>query len=390
MLSKKKIYPYLLLIACAGIIAITFGLVNIQGLFFDSISSDLGIGKGKTAFYVTLIHISGAVFAPVGVRLRKSFSVRQILLVDGLLVIGALLLIPNATAIWQVYICAFIVGTGQGIYGNTMVVELINRWFEKANTAIGIAMCASGIFGSLFSPIFVNRIVKFGWRKAYYLFAVIVAVVLIYSFLVIEDKPQKQIKEIDKKEDINVMSIDTVFVATLYLFASSMTAIGGYLLSFSVNIGLSMNQGATLSSAINIGNLVLKLIFGVLCDRIGGYKSALIAFGLITLGSLMLVLCPANMYVLLVTGAVLLGASFTGSNVLTSSICGELFGKDNVSAYYAAITSFSFVSAFSSTIIGFVYDLTGSYKYSILGFEILIGVSLILIKTVYNKRKKHI
>ena len=389
MQNRKEIYPYLVLIACAGLIATTFGLVNIQGLFFDSISNDLGIGKASTAFFVTLIHISGAIFAPAGVKLRDKFSIRQILLVDGLAVTLSLMLIPSCNAIWQIYVLAFIIGTGQGIYGHTMVVELINRWFKRAGTAVGVAMCASGIYGSVFSPIIVNSIVKYGWRKAYYIFAMSLAVVLIYSFIVIKDKPGDVIKKAKNNEKVNTICIETFYVATFYLFTSSMASFGSYMLGFATDIGLSMNQGAGLSSAINMGNLLLKLLFGFLCDEIGGYRTSLLAFGMITLGSAILIFVPAQMYTVLALGSFLLGATFAGSNVLTSSICRNMFGKEKVSYYYATITSLSVISAFSSTVIGGVYDISGSYKYSILGFEILIGIALVLVKKAFKRKKRH-
>lgn len=387
MLSKKKIYPYLVLIACAGLVAGTYGLVNIQGLFFDSISEDLNIGKGMTAIYVTIIHISGALFAPVGVKLRNKFSIRFILLVTGIFVVSALCLIPLSHSIYLIYVLAFIVGAGQGIYGHAMAVELINKWFKKAATFVSIALCASGIFGTVFSPIIVNSIIASGWRKAYYIFAIFLAVVLLYSIITIEDKPEKN-KEIVKKEETKQICRETIILSFFSLLGSSISAIGGYLLGYSSEIGISMANGALLSSAISMGNLVLKLVFGVLCDFIGGLKTSFIAIVFVSIGATILVVSPSNI-VILTIGAFLLGAAFSASGVLTSSMCAELFGKENVSKYYATITSLAVINSFSSTVIGFVYDISGSYKPSIAGFSIAICISLLLVKYVFVIRKKN-
>lgn len=384
---KKKIYPYLLLISCAGLIAITYGLINIQGLFFDSISEELQIGKGITAFYVTIVHISGAIFAPVGVYLRTKYSVRKIILFDGLIVLASLLIMPRVTSVWQIYICAFAIGTGQGIYGHTMVVELINRWFKKASTAIGISMCASGIFGSIFSPIVVNSIVNNGWRNAYYIFAICTAIVLIYSFIVIDDKPNREMSIVKENKKERVICKEMIYIACFYLFTSSMASMSNYILGYSLDIGLTMNQGAVLSSVLNAGNTILKLILGVLCDAFGGLKAAIFAYGTITFGVLSLLFVPASKYVLLIIGTFLLGSTFAGSNVLTSAICRDMFGKENVGKYYAAITSLSVISAFSATIIGFVYDVTNSYKYSIIGMHILITVALVLVYISFKRKR---
>ena len=377
----------MVLIACAGLVAGTYGLVNIQGLFFDSISEDLNIGKGMTAIYVTIIHISGALFAPVGVKLRNKFSIRFILLVTGIFVVSALCLIPLSHSIYLIYVLAFIVGAGQGIYGHAMAVELINKWFKKAATFVSIALCASGIFGTVFSPIIVNSIIASGWRKAYYIFAIFLAVVLLYSIITIEDKPEKN-KEIVKKEETKQICRETIILSFFSLLGSSISAIGGYLLGYSSEIGISMANGALLSSAISMGNLVLKLVFGVLCDFIGGLKTSFIAIVFVSIGATILVVSPSNI-VILTIGAFLLGAAFSASGVLTSSMCAELFGKENVSKYYATITSLAVINSFSSTVIGFVYDISGSYKPSIAGFSIAICISLLLVKYVFVIRKKN-
>ena len=385
VLSKRKIYPYLLLIACAGLVAGTYGLVNIQGLFFDSISKDLNIGKGTTAMYVTIIHMSGALFAPIGVDLRDKYSIRKILFVSGALVVGALCTIPKCSSIYIIYICAIVVGIGQGIYGHAMAVELIHKWFDKPSTFVSLALCASGLFGTVFSPIIVDAIISFGWRKAYYIFAIFLIIVLIYSIIVIEDGPNEVIIQ-NAQQEKNICK-ETIFLSFFSLLGSSIASLGGYLLSYSSEIGISMSEGALLTSAMSMGNLILKLVFGVLCDIIGGYKTSLIGVSFIVIGAIILVLSSTNV-TLLIFGAFLLGASYSVSGVLTSAICKELFGKQNVSKYYATITSLAIINSLSSTLIGFAYDASGSYKPSIISLTCAICVSLLLIRLVYSARKK--
>ena len=382
---KKRIYPYLVLIACALLIAVTFGFVNIQGLFFDSISADLGVGKGSVALYVTIVHIFGALFGPIGVKLRTKYSIRKILIVTGIFVVGAYSQIPSANTIWQLYICAFFMGVGQGIYGHTMVIELINNHFEKSGTFTGIALSFSGVFGSLFSPIIVNRIVNMGWRKAYYIFAIILTVVLLYSIIVIDNKP-KQIQDLkeNKNSNINTLCKETIFISVFYLVAGSISSLGNYMLGYSTDVGLTMSQGALLSSVMNVGNLILKLVFGFLCDAVGGFKTALISYACISIGCLTLSFCPTSLFPIIVFATALLGSSYAAANVVIQGLCKSLFGRENVSVYYASISTLSFISAFSSTGIGYVYDVTGSYKPSIIGLEILFTIAIILVVIAFK------
>lgn len=385
MSNVKKIHQYLVLVACFGLIAITFGMVNIQGLFFDSISSDLNIGKGTTSIYVVLIQMSGSILAPLGYKLRNKFSIRQIIVGCGIIVLAGLFILPRCTQIWQMYICGLLIGVGQAIYGSPMVVELINKYFDKPSTFVGIAMCGSGVYGMILSPIIVNSIVNNGWRNAYLIFAVCVLAVLIYSYVVIDDKPNTD--SIINKSNEKLINKETIYISTIYVFFSYMAAMGGYLLSFGTDIGLSMVQGAALSSAISIGNLILKLFFGILCDNIGGFKTLVLSFVLVTFGVLILVFIPSEMYYLILFGTILLGSSFAGSNVLIQGVCKELYGANNVSKYYATITSLASLQALGSALIGFTYDLTSSYNYALIGINALMGISVILIYLAFKSKK---
>lgn len=387
MLNRKKIHSYLVLAACFGLIAITFGLVNIQGIFFDSISEELNVGKGAISIYVVLIQFSGCFLAPIGYKLRTKYSIRQIIAGCGAIVLIGLFLLPVCTKIWQIYICGFLIGFGQGIYGSPMVVDLINKYFEKASSYVGISMCASGVYGMIFSPIIVDSIVKKGWRNAYSIFTISVLVVLIFSYIAINDKPNKEKDTDNTKSEGNAVCKETVFVSTVYVFYSFMAAMGGFLLGFATDIGLSMSQGAALSSAISIGNLVLKLFFGILCDHIGGFKTTLLSFALITLGVIILVFVPAKAYYLIMIGTIFLGSSYAGSNVLIQGICEDLFGKENVSKYYATITSLASLQALGSAYIGFTYDLTTSYNFALISMNILIGISILFTYFAFKLRK---
>lgn len=382
---KNKIYPYLVLIACALLIATTFGFVNIQGLFFDSIANDLEVGVGTVSMYVTIVHIIGAIFGPIGVNLRQKYSIRTILIITGIFVVGAYALLPLTNNIYLTYMCAFFMGVGQGIYGHTMVVELMNKWFEKSGTFIGIALSFSGLFGSVFSPIIVNRIIKMGWRKAYYIFAIILAIVLIYSILVINDKPTNN-KTSKTKQKIK-LSKQLKLIALFYLVGGSISSMGHYLLGYSTSIGLTLEQGAILTSAMNIGNLTLKLVFGYLSDKIGGLKTAIVNFICISIGCITLLICPSNLLTILTIGTILLGSSYGAANVVTQGLCKDLFGRENVSANYANLSVLSSISAFSTTAIGYVYDLTNSYRTSIIGLQALFVVAILLVLIAFKKDK---
>lgn len=371
------------MISCCGLIAVTFGFVNTQGLFIDYIAEDLNVGRGVVSLYVTINFIVAAVLAPtLGSKLRDKYNIKIILIVSGLIMFAFYLLFPLFNNIYLFYLFGFVFGATTGIFGNTMVVPLLNEWFEKAGTPIGIALAFSGVFSAIYSPLAVSLIDKFGWRRAYYSYAVIFFIVIVYSIIVISNSSdEKRVVQIKEKSPLNK---ELFLVYGFYIGGSMITTIGNYMLSYALSIGLNSNQGSLLVSVVSIGNLLLKIFFGLLVDRIGGIKTAFINAIFVFVGVFGLLLLDSKAYILLVIASFFLGASYACANVISQGICADLFGKKNVGRTYATLSIGSIISSFSSTIFGLVYDFSNSYYYAIVIFLLIFIVGVVMLYFDYK------
>lgn len=389
-MKKSRIYPYLILIACCGLITITFGFINTQGLFLNSISEDLGVSRASVSLYTTISLLSAAILGSTfGVYLRNKFKIKLILLISGTVIIVAYLMVPRFTNIFSFYLFGFILGGSIGIIGHTLVVELLNEWFERAGTAVGIAMAFSGVFGMLYSPVAVSLIDKYGWRKAYYSYAVIFAVIMIYSVIVVSSNRPLNISVTKKKKE-SVYNKELLLITPFYIAGGSITTLGNFMLSFALSIGINSSRGALLSSIVSAGNLILKITFGYLSDSVGGLKTAIINAVVVIAGCVGMLLCNADSFLLLIVFSFCVGASYACQNVVSQGICKELFGKVNVGKYYSSLNIFSLMSSFAATVFGLIYDLTTSYKVAILIFLSLfiLGFILLLIDIRIVKKNK--
>jgi len=384
---KKSLRSYLILVACCGMIAATYGFINSAGLYFDSMSLDLNVGKGDLSFYVTIYHLTTAIFAPtIAFNIRRKYNVKLILIICGALTMSGFLLVPHFNHLWQFYIFGFVFGACTAIFGNNMVVETLNLWFDRAGTAIGIALAFSGVFGSLYAPIAVSLIDKHGWRNAYYSYAIIFSFIIIYSILVFKKKDDVQIETNNKKEKMK-FDKPLILISLFYIMGSVLSSIPNYILGFSKTIGLSSSQGAFLSSSINFGNLVSKVLIGILLDKIGAYKSVLFNLISITIGLVGIMVFKQESYILLIISCFLFGNCFCTSTVLSQGVCGALYGKENVGRVYSTITIFTIISSFSSPVIGYMYDYFNSYYPAMILLLGIYIISVILVIIAFKIKK---
>ena len=129
-----------------------------------------------------------------------------------------------------------------------------------------------------------------------------------------------------------------------------------------------------------IGNVVSKLIIGILSDWLGAMKATIVMIAAIMVGILLL-LTGSNFY-LLVAGAFLFGSSYGIGAVSLPLLTKYFFGVNN---YARAFPSISFASnlgaAISLSMVGYIYDFFGSYFYGfiIAMVMIIVGAGLLMI-----------
>ncbi len=342
-------------------------------------ASDLNIGQGTLSLYITINFLVTAILAPTfATKLRDKYNIKIVLAISGSIMLAFYLLVPYFHNVYLFYLYGFVIGVTTAIFGNTMVVPLLTQWFEKAGTAIGISLAFSGVFSMIYSPIAVNLIENYGWRKAYYSYALIFFIVMLYSVIVIRNKEDKVIVQKKEKSPLNK---ELLLLMVFYIGVGMITSFCNYMFSYSLSLGLTSSQSSYLVSSVSAGNLLLKIFFGILIDKFGGIKTAFINVIIIFIGLIGMLVCDSSMYILLIILAFCVGGCYASTNVVCQGICSELFGKENVGKTYATLSVGSIVSAFGATIFGTIYDLTSSYYYALIIFLImfLIGVASLIL-----------
>jgi MFS family permease len=130
--------------------------------------------------------------APLVGILLHSWGPRKVIGIGAAVAGGAFLLMSTATALWHLYLFAFLLGCG--LAATTIIPNqtLVSDWFvRRRGTAMGIVMIGLALGGVVFAPLAHDLIQAFGWRSAYLVFgAVIPAVIVPLAILVVRRSPE--------------------------------------------------------------------------------------------------------------------------------------------------------------------------------------------------------
>lgn len=376
-LNRQHITVIFVLFLClaAGVGLIT----NIGGLFLTPMAEDLGTGRGEVSNTMSICNV---IYAFSGIMLSRIISVKNFkkLTVGAVvLTIVSTFLLSFSSALWQLYVLNALRGLATGLITTVLANIVINNWFF-ANTAsiISVVMCASGLAGAAFSPIFGVLIGRFGWRTSFQ----IVAILMVVMFLPFVFAPVNLTPE----------SVGAVPYGTRAVPTSEKSAVsqGGtpasdkptsvswgvrlMLMAFAGLGGLGVSTiqhfpGLAEANGLAVGSLMLsaamitntggKLIIGFLIDRFGVTKSIVAVGVMVTLGYGLLFIPSTATYV---GGSVLVGLGYAISIVGTSMMTRTMVGQARYAKIYpinAMCTTIFY--AIGTSGIGYAYDFFGSY-----------------------------
>ena len=393
-MNNKSIKHYIVVLVCCGLAASSIGIsINSSGIFYTPVSESLGILRGSFSMHMTIFSLVTAFSAFFIPKIMEKVPYKLILTVSVLVAVLTTGAMAFARTIPVFYLLGAIRGLSTSFFSIVPLTLIINQWFEKSHgLATSIVFGFSGLAGSICSPILSSFIETLGWQSGYLIKAAIILCLclpaILYPFHL---DPRKDgllpygYSESMKTEQQSVPAFKFVTIAFISFFifsllASCITSFTQHFPGYGQSLGYSGATSALLLSAGMIGNVVSKLIIGILSDWLGAMKATIVMIAAIMVGILLL-LTGSNFY-LLVAGAFLFGSSYGIGAVSLPLLTKYFFGVNN---YARAFPSISFASnlgaAISLSMVGYIYDFFGSYFYGfiIAMVMIIVGAGLLMI-----------
>lgn len=404
---KNKHYAWAILAACCAL-SLSIGITaNCAGQYFVPITRDLGFGMGEFTFYGSIrgVFMVFAMFQLNKILEKVNF---RLLIAGGFaltMVITALMSTFNH--IWQWYVAGAVLGILSPTVGLVMPPIILSNWFiKRRGFAVGLAMTFSGIGGAIMNPILAWIIQSYGWRFAYVANAAIACVIILpFLIFIIDLKPsdrglqpygyEEQGAEAAPAEQVKGASREEAVRSFSFVLMLVVSAIIGYfagyshlLAAYGASIGLAATVAAVLSSLSMVGNVAIKVILGLINDKFGGMK--MIYFNLsLTLASLILLRIGAGNMPSLFAGALLAGNFLTISSVAMPLLVHTVYGSRDYTRIFVLLSvSMNLVMSFGQPLIGYTYDVTGSYALSHYLGMILVAVTVVFTYWAYKSSRK--
>ena len=406
--------------ALAGV---TTGLItNVAGLFLTPIAEEFGVGRGLVSVTLTITNIAAAISGLLTGRLLRRFPYRVIAAGGLILTAGSTALLSFGNHVFYLYACNAVRGFSIGIMGVSSTL-LINSWFHDWSPAANsIVSSFTGVSGAVFSPILTHIIAVQGWRRGYIISSVLIIVLVMPSVLlpVTAAPAERRLRPYCRTKNCphyhadpsdpdgvccvyDKVQIETsgegrikgkdyrrrLIYALLFAGITNMCAsLCQHFTGIATSYGMVLTVGGTMLGVSMVTNTCGKLFFAGIVERFGHKRSLLLY--------IMISACAVTGMLLfrreglLICAAAVFGFTYTLSTVGITTLTRDLFGVIEYAHVYPRVSlSVAFSYAVFSALVGFLYDIFGTYRIGIVIVLFFYGILFVIVSSAYHRRKTH-
>lgn len=357
-------------VVIAGVsILMCLGVVYSWGVFLLPIDRDMGWGRAKISFAVSVLMLVFSVFMAIGGLLEKKIGPRKTACIGGLLVGTGWILASFSHTPLELYLFyGVIAGIGTGLSYMPSISNGI-KWFpDKKGFITGIIVFGFGFGTAFLSPVITNLIDAYGWRTSMKICGVIFGLIIIFSAQFLKNPPLTE-KNTDGSSTDNALFSSIEMIKTnsfrimfltycISMIAGMMTI--GHLIAFITDKGFNALHGALALTILSVFNGIGRILFGYTSDIWGYKKTLLLLFTFI--GSAMFVLYHANLLPAIYAISAIIGLCFGGFLAVYPALTAEYFGQRDFAVNYGLIFIGYGIGCFLGPVIGgLVHDITKSY-----------------------------
>jgi MFS family permease len=364
-----------LLLSAAGMIASTYSIVAVP------LAKEFEPSRMVLMLAMTVYSAASAVLMPLLGNLMDRVSVKQLMVVGGLILATGYAAISLATTFMQVLVIfGLLIAPANVLIGPLAVTVLLSRWFaDLRGRAIGIAIAGIAAGGFVFPMIIQGLLDAYQWREALRMLALILAIWTVPAALLVIDHPSDRGLNPDgaavpsdlaraeiAKAPISAREILTdpafwMIAATVAIVTAGMKGMVTNLAPLAIDTGIAPTAAATLISVYAGCGFIAKLAFAALADKVGPRALMFLALGGFALGIAMLTQASLG-YGVIALGVGCIGL-FGGMMVPAESfLAPRVFGQRAVGRAMGLLSGTILIALLATPpLFGLIFDLTGSY-----------------------------
>jgi MFS family permease len=359
-----------------------------------AVQQEFGVARGDASLPYTLTMIGFGLGSIVMGKLSDRFGIMVPIVVGTVALALGYAFAALAGTLWF-YTAAqgLLIGVGSSATFAPLLAHT-SLWFTRRR-GIAVAIFASGNYlaGTVWPPIVQHFIQSAGWRDTYYGIALFVAATMLPLALMLRRPPPSADGGSQRAGAVgpgsplalglssNALQGLLIVAGLACCVAMSMPQV--HIVAYCGDLGYGPARGAQMLSLMLGCGIVSRLVFGLICDRIGGLRTLLLGGGLQCVA--LLLFLPFDGMVSLFVISALFGLFQGGLVPSYAIIVREYFPPAEAGARVGlVITATLFGMALGGWMSGVIYDLTGSYRAAFLngiGWNLLnVSIALFLLR----------
>ena len=349
-----------------------------MGVMIEPLQQEFGWSRAEATSGMAITASLALVASPLAGVLVDRFGARTIGLIGtlGYLLGVAMLSLagPNLWMWWGLWLIFGLFATLNK--PATWSAAVSSRFFEQRALALGILFSSSGLASATVPTLAQALISAYGWRAGYLgisAFGLVVALPLLWFFLH-DARSRAPPRKADEKKVVSAnvytgLGAREAMLSSQFLRLALTGAImAGLTVSLTVHFvpmlvegGYSRMAAAGTTAFLGSGAIVAHIVTGVLLDRYHGPRIGALTF-LIPVPACMMLLALGSAPWLGVPAAMILGFGTGAQSGVLAYLATRYFGLKNFGAIYGTIIGIMSTGGIWPTLVGFVYDTTGSYQ----------------------------
>jgi MFS family permease len=336
-----------------------------------AVQAEFAVARADATLPYTLTMICFGL-AGIGMgRLSDRFGVMVPVALGTLLLAAGYAVAAVAPNLWYYTLAqGLLIGAGSSATFAPLLAHT-SLWFVRRR-GIAVAIFASGNYlaGTVWPPIVEHFIATSGWRSTYIGIGLFCLVAMLPLTLFLRRKPPLSdvagataVGPVRSPQSLGLSpnALQTLLIMAGLCCCVAMSMPQVHLVAYCSDLGYGPARGAQMLSLMLACGIVSRLVFGGICDRIGGLRTLLL--GSVLQGAALLLFLPFNGLVSLYVISALFGLFQGGIVPAYAIIIREYFSRTEAGARVAiVITATLFGMALGGWMSGAIFDVTGSYR----------------------------
>jgi sugar phosphate permease len=190
--QNRIFYGWILVASIWLIVVVSSGIFISFGVFLNPLLQSFGWTRATVSLAYSIFMLTGGIGTLAIGGLVERYSIRNILLIGGLIHAAGIMLTATTRELWQLYLFYGVLASlGRSTF-NISYVTLVNRWFQdKRGIAMGLIMSGQGMGPFLFSPLATYLILAYSWQTAFFVIGLIMAIGIVIACVFIRNHPEE-------------------------------------------------------------------------------------------------------------------------------------------------------------------------------------------------------